>query len=114
MHCYFQLGNIYNYSYYCFIIICHHNVSFQVVRNLLKGGADPNLASRNGWTPLMAAANQGDAASVAALLAAGADAAARSSRGSTALRFAAGAGHMKAVRRLLEYGTEIGEVRNTK
>ena len=62
----------------------------------------------------MAAANQGDAASVAALLAAGADAAARSSRGSTALRFAAGAGHMKAVRRLLEYGTEIGEVRNTK
>jgi len=55
------------------------------VRQLLEGGADPNLASELLRTPLMEAARKGFAEVVALLLEHGADALARNKSGRTAL-----------------------------
>ncbi len=43
------------------------------LRELLNGGADPNWAGENGFTPLMMAADYGDTESVRMLLAKGAN-----------------------------------------
>ena len=43
------------------------------VAELLKGGADPNVADSDGWTPLHKAAYRGHAKAVKTLLAGGAD-----------------------------------------
>ena len=53
----------------------------EVVRVLLDAGANPDVRQSGGWTPLHAAAKNGDLASVELLLAAGADAAARNDEG---------------------------------
>ena len=53
----------------------------EVVRVLLDAGANPDVRQSGGWTPLHAAAKNGDLVSVELLLAAGADAAARNDEG---------------------------------
>jgi ankyrin repeat protein len=52
-----------------------------VVRILLEAGANPDVRQSAGWTPLHAAAMNGDLASLELLLAAGADAAAENDEG---------------------------------
>lgn len=53
----------------------------EVVRVLLGAGANPDVRQSGGWTPLHAAAKNGDLVSVELLLEAGADAAARNDEG---------------------------------
>lgn len=75
---------------------------------LLAAGADPDLATRLGATPLYLAALDGNAALVAKLLTAGADANQRIlSNQETALMFAARSGNVESVRLLLDAGAEI-------
>ena len=77
-----------------------------IVAFLLAQGADTNLATAGGQTPLMAAALRGDAAVVGQLLAKGATANTKSGAGSTALMSAATNGNARAVQLLLEAGAD--------
>ena len=58
------------------------------LERLLAAGADPNAQSRNGTSPLMAAASTGRTAAAEALLAAGADPSLRDAKNRTALDMA--------------------------
>jgi ankyrin repeat protein len=55
-----------------------------VIELLLSAGADVNVRSASGWTPLMRACNTGKLAAARLLLAAGADTDARNDEGYTA------------------------------
>jgi ankyrin repeat protein len=72
----------------------------KVAGELLKRGADPNLANRFGTTPLMAAAAEGHAPVVQLLLGAGADKSKRLFTGETALELARAKGYQE-IERLL-------------
>jgi uncharacterized protein len=63
-----------------------------VIRILIDGGADPDATQSSGWTPLHAAARNGDLSSVEILLAAGADAAAVNDDGVSVQELAAQSG----------------------
>ena len=88
----------------------------EAVELLLAHGAQANVRSRSGWTPLMLACLWGDAEVVALLLQHGADPAAftdaeimaREEGCSTtnALMLAVGNGHIEAVKLLLQYGAD--------
>ncbi|PJM94745.1 ankyrin repeat domain-containing protein [Streptomyces sp. CB01373] len=75
---------------------------------LLRLGADPERADREGTTPLYAASVQGDAETVRLILAAGACPDTESGRGSegTPLCAAACWGHTETVRELLAHGAD--------
>jgi ankyrin repeat protein len=78
------------------------------VNQLLKAGANPNVAARvNGVTPLSLAAVNGDAEVIETLLRAGADANAPLSDGTTPLMTAASSGSVPALRALIEHGASI-------
>ncbi len=61
----------------------------EVVRLLLDAGGDPDARQAHGWTPLHAAARNGDLATLALLLAAGADPAAVNDDGTSVAELAA-------------------------
>lgn len=71
-----------------------------ICRALIEAGADVNAVQAGGFTPLMAAAQNGDAELVDLLTAAGADAGARADDGRTAADLAGAAGHAELARRL--------------
>jgi ankyrin repeat protein len=78
------------------------------VNTLLKHGADPNAASKYGWTPLLAAAEVGDAGKIIALLSAGADPnRAEAMNSEQPLHMAVIHGTSKAVDALLKSGAKI-------
>lgn len=69
---------------------------------LLKAGADPNLLSRKGVTPISAAAHKGNITIMQILITAGASVNAMNSSGSTALIQASHFGHLSAVKLLIQ------------
>lgn len=68
----------------------------EIVRLLLEAGADPNMKSREGGTPLHSAAFTGDIEIVRMLVAHGADRAATDGKGRTPLDVARDRGHAEA------------------
>jgi hypothetical protein len=74
------------------------------VKALLRAGADPNGASPDGWTPLMAAAEAGRRDAVEILLSAGADPDAHDRLGRTPLDVAERAGQAEIARLLRARG----------
>ena len=77
-----------------------------VVAALLRAGADPTVAARDGWTALHAAAREGRGDIARALLRAGADGNARTLLGRTPATVAAAFGQVDVLRRLLRAGSE--------
>jgi ankyrin repeat protein len=80
----------------------------EMVKFLIDAGADPNRAASNGWTPLMAGAASGHAASIAILLASKAEV----NECSDELRLcplhvAASRGHLGAVKLLISNGADM-------
>ena len=76
------------------------------VTRCLKAGADPNVRSSVGFTPLHFAAALGSAEAVIPLVNRGADSEARAGNGATPLHFAAASGSVEAVTALLKVGAD--------
>ena len=74
----------------------------KVVELLLKYKADPNVREQGGYTPLHAAAQNGDKATIRALLYGGADLTLKSDDGKVPLDLALEAGHTEAAKLLQE------------
>jgi ankyrin repeat protein len=77
------------------------------VRVLLAGGADPNVADENGWTPLIHAADIGNADVVEELLLRKAHVDSKTRKGSTALTIAVLRRRIDIVRKLLAAGADV-------
>jgi ankyrin repeat protein/mono/diheme cytochrome c family protein len=78
----------------------------EALRLLLASGADPQLATLIGQTPLMVAAVRGDVEAMRLLIEKGADVNTKNSAGETALMAAATNGSPEAVRLLLDKGAD--------
>jgi ankyrin repeat protein len=74
----------------------------KIAELLLKHGADANIREQGGYTPLHAAAQNGDLDMINTLLYGGADLVAKSDDGKIPLDLALEAGQSKAVRLLQE------------
>ena len=74
---------------------------------LLRAGANPKAANREGSTPLWLACINGDAAIIEALLKAGADANEQLPLGRTPLMVAARTGNVDAIKVLLDHGANV-------
>ena len=79
-----------------------------MARMLLFAGASVSASTRlGGYTPLLFAAGNGDAAMIDTLLGAGADSRSANTNGTTALMMAAASGRADAVRLLLDRGADV-------
>ncbi len=86
---------------------CHPPLQTEIIKKLLKAGADPNLAmAESGWTPLMAAASAARPDLVRLLLEAGANAGAKTRDGATALAHACALQSVEGVKALLTAGAD--------
>lgn len=79
------------------LIEATNNGYSDIVKMLIKAGADPNLSGNDGKTPLMYAALRGHEDIINALISSGADPNKLSSEGKTALVFAIEGGHQTVV-----------------
>ena len=80
-----------------------------IVMELIKAGADVNLARPNGATPLHMAAQQGHEGCVVALIRDGADIHRRTNMGTTSIRFAIDNKHEKIAKMLRHLERETTE-----
>lgn len=87
------------------LIEAAENGNFEAVKAAITAGADVNYTFRDGWTPLLSAANQ-ISSIIDLLLAHGADPNVPSDRGYTPLMRAAGLGKSETVRLLLAAGAD--------
>ncbi|HTK29864.1 MAG TPA: ankyrin repeat domain-containing protein [Vicinamibacterales bacterium] len=79
-----------------------------LAKMLIFAGAGVSASTRlGGYTPLLMAATNGDAAMIDALVSAGADPKAANGNGTTALMLAAASGHADAVTLLLDRGADV-------
>jgi uncharacterized protein len=78
-----------------------------IAEMLIDQGADVNVVSRDGNSPLMIAAAYGHVGVVRVLLAQGAEVNRRNARGNTALMHAAEFGHREVVELLLQAGADV-------
>jgi ankyrin repeat protein len=85
-----------------------------VVRLLLKHGADPNLATANENTPLMVAAGRGDVEALNLLIENKTNLNARNGAGATALINAALSRNPEAVKLLLDHGADVNVMTKRK
>lgn len=85
----------------------------ETARELIAGGANVNVATKNGTTPLVHAAELGHLEIVKTLIANGADVNARLKPGYTALMLAADNGHAEIVRLLIENGADVNAMDNS-
>ena len=83
-----------------------HNGHSEVVRILLKGGADPNIQKKDGATAVMLATKNGHSEVVQILLEGGADPNIQKEDGWTALVSACANGHSEVVQILLKGGAD--------
>ena len=79
----------------------------EIVRALLDGDANPNVANQYKITPLMSAALEGRLEMVRALIGHGAKVVAREPNGGSALMFAVLRGHTEVVRTLIAAGADV-------
>lgn len=84
----------------------------EIVKLLLKKGADPDARQQGDFTPLHAAAQNDDVVSIRELLLSGADAHAKSSEGKTALDYATEGGKTNAIDILNEGITKRFRIHN--
>ncbi len=89
------------------LVLAAHEGQLEVVRSLLRAGADINRRGDDGFTALGAAAFRCHAHLVTQLMKADADAAAWGVTGQSALHLAALAGHHAVVQRLLSHGVPV-------
>jgi ankyrin repeat protein len=89
-----------------------HKVDHELVRALLKAGANPNVINRFGASPLTEAVKISDFEMVRMLLAAGADANTANQDNQTALMLAAGVGSVDIAKALIKRGARVNEVEN--
>jgi ankyrin repeat protein len=78
-----------------------------MIDELLKAGANPKTANREGSTPLWLAGINGDATAIASLLKAGADANEALPLGRTPLMAAARTGNIDAMKVLIDHGAKV-------
>jgi ankyrin repeat protein len=87
----------------------------ELARMLLYAGANPRSTTRlGGYTPLLMASRNGDAAMIDALLSNGADVKDKTTTGVTPLMFAAESGHVDAVKLLLDKGADVNAKENAR
>lgn len=80
-----------------------------MIQHLLAAGANVNAKDKEGWTPLMFAANKGYPEIAKILITAGADVNAKDKDGNTALMRASSSGSTETVRLLLAAGADVNE-----
>ncbi|MGC1181946.1 ankyrin repeat domain-containing protein [Legionella sp.] len=92
------------------LYIAAMNGHLEVVKILLKQGADVHAVTKKGFTPLYSAAHQGHLKVVKTLLEQGANVNAMSNEDVTPLCIAARNGHLEVVKILLEQGADVNVV----
>jgi ankyrin repeat protein len=85
---------------------------FEVVKLLLKAGADAACTTNNGWTALHVAAYQGREKAALLLLQHGAEVSAAHDDGGTPLHYAAAGGHEAVVQLLIAHGADVSAENN--
>ena len=87
-----------------------HNGDAEMVKALLRAGADTKAANGLGYTPMREAATNGDIEILQALLDAGADVDSPSPEGQTSLMIVARTANVEAARLLLDRGAKVNAV----